>query len=179
MTMDNDVEQPETEPLTIPDEIAPDPDAAPEARTETRTQVVVTGPGAVGQPLVDRVETTGVGGAGVEELVRINLTAAPGCNHVLHTGAEVGAVCACGCDRLLCTACATRPENLCSSCRRPVAGPCQIRSILDPTGTMRCWTCWQRQWASKISWAMLAALFAGVGLLILYGAALQLMSHLH
>jgi hypothetical protein len=159
----------ETEPLIIPDEIAADPDAAPEVgmSTETRTEVVVTGDGAVGQPLINKVETTGMGPNGLQELIRINLTAAPGCQHILHTGAEVGGICSCGCGRLLCTACASK--NLCVECRRPVAGSCQRRSALSPANEILCPHCSRRRWTLESSFAAFIAVLVGIFALIVLG----------
>jgi hypothetical protein len=58
---------------------------------------------------------------------------------------EVGAFCADGCGRLICSSCAAKPENLCMTCRRPVAGPCQQRPMFGPEGAMQCRECRARE----------------------------------
>ena len=60
---------------------------------ETRTRIYLDGPDSE-LPLVDKTDRTNVGIGGMTESVDISLRRATGCQHVLHTGAEIGAVCA-------------------------------------------------------------------------------------
>jgi hypothetical protein len=159
----------------LPSEILPeDHPATPGAQMETRTQVSVQGPGALGQPLVDRIETTGLGGNGLGETVEVRLTYAPGCHHILHVGAEAGAFCADGCGRLICASCAAKAENLCMTCRRPVAGPCQQRPLSAPEGTVQCRECRSRGRGLNLLIFMIVIIVVGAILMLIVAAISQI-----
>lgn len=150
--MNGETERRHREDDVIPGDILPQADGTtPPGQMETRTRVIVDRPASIGQPIVDRVETTSLGASGLSESVQINLTFAPGCDHVLHTGSEVGATCADGCGRLLCTVCAAKEENVCRICRRPVAGQCQRRPWLAPELGVLCRRCWRRWWMKELA----------------------------
>jgi hypothetical protein len=158
----------------LPSEILPeDHPATPGAQMETRTQVSVQGPGAMGQPLVDRIETTGLGGNGLGETVEVRLTYAQGCGHVLHVGAEAGARCA-DCELLICASCAAKEENLCRTCRRPVAGPCQQRPLSAPAGTMQCRECRSRGRGLNLLIFMIVIIVVGAILMLIVAAISQI-----
>ena len=127
----------------LPSEILPeDHPATPGAQMETRTRVILDGSSQLGQPVVDRIETTGLDGGRMVESVEIRLTHAA-CGHVIHTGSELGSASPDG--LLLCSVCAANPENICRTCRRPVAGPRQQRSWFGPEGTIQCRECRNRE----------------------------------
>jgi len=146
--------------ILLDDTTPEDHSAAMAGQMETRTRVLVHGPGSLGQPLVDRIETTGLNAGALAETVEIRMTYGA-CFHVLHTGAEAAAVCACGCARLLCSACAGREENLCARCRRPVAGPCQQRPVWAAPGTMLCAPCRDRERTKNLVIFLIVAAVAG------------------
>ena len=158
----------------LPGEILPeDHPATPGAQMETRTQVSVQGPGELGQPLVDRIETTGLGGNGLGETVEVRLTYAQGCGHVLHVGAEAGARCA-DCELLICASCAAKEENLCRTCRRPVAGPCQQRPLSAPEGTVQCRECRSRGRGLNLLIFMIVIIVVGAILMLIAAAINQI-----
>jgi hypothetical protein len=153
----------------VPRQIIPeDRQATAGGQMETRTRVILDGPGQIGRPVVDRIETTGLGEGGMVESVEIRLTHAD-CGHVMHTGSELGSACADLCGRLLCANCASKPENLCHSCRRPVAGFCQIRPWLAGDGQVFCQRCWRRWWMREL--AVAGAI--GIGVLALVSFLLR------
>ena len=146
-----------------PDELTPRIDDAPgPAGMESRTEIIVNATSQTGQPVIDRIETTGLGPDGMLETTQVHISVLPGCSHIAHIGAEVGGLCADGCGRLLCASCAANPANLCRSCRRPVAGPCQHRPWLGDEEGILCGQCWHR-WSIRetvLAVAVIAALAA-------------------
>jgi len=165
---------PEDSPLLPPaQEIAPEISPAEEGlglgdQMENRIQVLIGGNSSLDQPLIDRVERTGLGRTGFSESTRIHLTIATGCQHVLHTGSEVGGLCADGCGRMLCTYCATQKENLCGICGRPVAGPCRRHLWLVPHLGMVCRRCRRHWWAQELLVTSTILLAAAGGIWLLW-----------
>lgn len=157
----------EPPPVMPPEILPPAEDLAQQSRMQNRIRVLVAGQGEIGQPLVDRVETTTVGQDGMEETTDIVMTFASGDGFVMHAAAEAGAVCADSCGRLMSASFAANRANLCVSCGRPVAGPCQRRPMLAGEGEMYCRTCYRRWWSREL--VVLAVVLGGV---LLVGAVL-------
>jgi hypothetical protein len=126
---------------------------------ETTTNIYLDGVDGEDAPLVRKVERTGVGIGGMADSTEIFLRRASGCDHVVHTGAEVGGVCAGpGCQRVLCTKCAQEPRNLCAVCLRPVCGSCQRRIWLRADDSVLCPRCARRWWFRELAVAGFIAL---------------------
>ncbi len=135
---------------------------------ETRTRIYLSGIDRNMGPLVDKVENTTIGMGGMTESVEIFLRQAAGCNHILHVGAEVGAVCANpGCHAVLYVKCAADKDSICDKCGKPVCGSCQKEIWLRSEDTIQCPPCARRWWTKEIRRAVIVALLAFLFLVVL------------
>ena len=134
---------------------------------ETRMRVLLDD--SDGRPLVDRVERTGLGLEGMIESTEIRLTRA-GCGHIIHTGAEAGAVCAePTCGTVLCNACAAKDGNTCTGCGRTVCVAHQRKHWLLGDDGVYCGPCWRDRWSREL---LIAGTVAAVAFLVLFFASL-------
>lgn len=108
---------------------------------ETRTQIFLQGVARHGEPIVDKIERTGLSEGGLREDIIIRLKYASGCHHTLHTAQETGAVCGCCYENLLCAECSKNEANICSLCKRVTCGSCQRESKIDGEKKMVCISC--------------------------------------
>lgn len=79
--------------------------------------VILKGPVQDGLPAIEKSEESIIDEEGFKETAISELFYAPGCNHLIHTEEELGAICAV-CSHLLCRACST--TNICSLCGKIV-----------------------------------------------------------
>ena len=143
--------------------MAGEPGTEPESYGTMETRMRVLLDGSDGRPLVDRVERTGLGLEGMIESTEIRLTRA-GCGHIIHTGAEAGAVCADpACGTVLCNACAAKDGNTCAGCGMTVCRSCQRRIWFRADDAVLCGPCARKWWAREL----LVALVLAVGVLLL------------
>jgi len=134
---------------------------------ETRTRVYLNGVGEDELPLVYKREATELGPTGLIESVDIRLREANACQHVVHTGAEVGGSCSNpSCRRLLCAECAREKENQCE-CGRLVCGSCRRTVWSRGEERILCPSCARRWWFREATLAALVAILAFLGIAFL------------
>ena len=109
---------------------------------QTKTIIILDGEVQEGQPAVDKTEATSFNDEGLKEAVLIRLKYASGCRHIIHTAAEMGAVCS-SCHRILCAACSKEEDNFCAKCRKAVCGclSCRKKESIDGERKMVCAAC--------------------------------------
>jgi len=136
-----------------------------EGGIETTTHIYVDGER---EPLVRKVERTGVGVGGMRDSVEIFLRRASGCQHLLHTGSEAQGVCV-SCQAVLCAKCAQQPESVCARCGNAVCGSCRRRVWLraEDEDSVLCPRCARRWWLRELTVAGFIALFVFLVLAIL------------
>ena len=135
-----------------------------------RTRIFLDVPGTDGKPVINKEETTALEEGGMTESVDITLTAASGCRHILHTGAEVGGVCADpACRRVLCAECAKKETSLCAGCGSLVCGACQKKIWLHSEEEVFCRACARRWWVHELLAAGLAGALVYLLLALLLG----------
>jgi len=135
---------------------------------ETRTIISLAGQfkGAVGEPLVNKTEST-TAEKGLVETVNIKLKTASGCGHVLHTGNEAGLRCV-SCSRLgkepliLCSECAKNADNVCFVCNSVCCYLCRRERRIDSEDRLVCLACVKTTLRLKlirqiIKWLLVAA----------------------
>jgi len=113
---------------------------------ETRTIISLDGQfkGEIGEPLVNKVETT-TAKDGLVETTEIRLKTAQ-CGHVLHTASEAGLSCV-SCARLhkepliLCSECAKNPDNICFVCNSVCCWKCRRERRIDGEKRIVCEAC--------------------------------------
>lgn len=107
------------------------------AGLEHRVLIIPGGPAAQGEPAVDKAESTYLDQDGLHELTVLRIKYAPGCNHMLHTAKNTGAICS-SCGLLLCSECS---NEVCYSCQRPVCGLCRNTEIVGDEERVYCSPC--------------------------------------
>jgi len=131
---------------------------------EKETIIFIEGEAGEGDPVVENRHIESYGEEDPGETTLIRLRYADGCGHVIHSGAEVGGVCACG--RLLCSKCS---DNICRHCGKRVCPQHLRRLRRGEEEIIYCWECWPGTvvkhglWLCILGLARLLKMMLGIG----------------
>lgn len=124
----------------------------------SRRIIILRGPLQDGTPILEQSEGSIIDEEGLKELSVAALSYAPACHHLIHTEAELGAVCVI-CGQAMCSACSA--SNVCPICGRAVCK--QDQKNVEDVG-MVCSLCHREfLWKKIISFILTAG---AVGILI-------------
>jgi len=124
----------------------------------SRRIIILRGPLQDGTPILEQSEGSIIDEEGLKELSVAALSYAPACHHLIHTEAELGAVCVI-CGQAMCSACSA--SNVCPICGRAVCK--QDQKNVEDVG-MVCSLCHKELFWKKIISFILTA--GAVGILI-------------
>jgi len=120
--------------------------------------VILKGPLQNGSPVVEKSEGSIIDEEGLKEVTVSDLSYAPACHHLIHTEAELGAVCVI-CGQAMCRACSV--NNICQICGRAVCK--QDQKSIEDVG-MVCGLC-KKDWIKKKAISLFLTL-GGLGILV-------------
>jgi len=124
----------------------------------SRKIIILRGPLQDGTPIIEQSEGSIIDDEGLKELSVATLSYAPACHHLIHTEAELGAICVI-CGQAMCSACSV--NNICPVCGRAVCK--QDQKNVEDIG-MICLQCHRELlWKKIISFILTAG---AVGILI-------------
>ena len=124
----------------------------------SRRIIILRGPLQDGTPILEQSEGSIIDEEGLKELSVAALSYAPACHHLIHTEAELGAICVI-CGQAMCSACSA--SNVCPICGRAVCK--QDQKNVEDVG-MVCSLCHKELFWKKIISFILTA--GAVGILI-------------
>jgi len=124
----------------------------------SRKIIILRGPLQDGTPVVEQREGSIIDDEGLKELTVATLSYAPACHHLIHTEAELGAICVI-CGQAMCSVCSA--SSLCSLCGRAVCK--QDQKSVEDVGII-CSQCHRELIRKKIISFILTA--GAVGILI-------------